>query len=445
MSHFALNLQPIQKRLAALLIVAGLLLGQAHIAYAADAPQAAPSEQRFLVQFAPELTPEARDAAIAQMGAELVGWMPQIHVAELRLPAQADGAMTAMAMPQSADGTVTFAEADTVVSATYEPSDPDWVDATMRYGLERVQAPAAWEIITGTATVVIAVVDSGVNLDHPELAGQLVAGYDFVDNDDQPYDTTGHGTHVAGVIAAGINNGLGVTGVCPNCKVMPVRVLNNANLSSWATVARGILYATDQGARIINLSLGAQLYSETLAAAVRYATERGVVVVGAAGNNGGEAPFYPAALDGVIAVSATTTADTRWERSDFGSYIDVAAPGDLIYSTYHQLDNIFGGYTYMSGTSMAAPFVAGVAGLLLSADPTLSATQVTEAMILGADDLGAPGWDAEFGFGRVNAYGALMAPLESLAHAVDKLLTATPDEAIPTGHMLFLPALQAAN
>ncbi len=441
MPHATWNLTQVIRSLACLLVAAGFLFAHGQPLHAAPVGQAM-GEQLLLVQFAAGLSVEERDARIAQMGAQMVTWMPQINVAELRLPAQVGNMAVAAAAPSTADAAVTFVEADMVVSATaYEPSDPDRVDASMRYGLERVQAPAAWSIITGTQNIVIAVVDSGVNLDHPEFVGRLVEGYDFVERDHFPDDATGHGTHVTGVIAAGMDNGLGLTGVCPNCVIMPVRVLNAFNLGSWSSLAQGILYATDHGARVINLSLGAAEYSATLAAAVQYAVDKDVVVVAAAGNYASDAPFYPAALDGVIAVSATTMTDVRWARSDMGAYVDLAAPGDLIYSTYHDLDNIFGGYTYMSGTSMAAPFVAGVAGLLLSVEPTLSASLVTEAMILGADDLGGEGWDREFGFGRVNAYRALMAPLESLAQAVSEIVSPL----VPTKqHRIFLPSLPAS-
>ena len=166
----------------------------------------------------------------------------------------------------------------------------------------------------------------------------------------------------------------------------------------------------DNGAHVINLSLGATISSATLAAAVEYAVAHDVLVVAAAGNNSSDAPFYPAALDGVIAVGATTSGDERWARSNYGNYIDLVAPGALIYSTSNDLNNFYHGYTYMSGTSMAAPFVSGVAGLLLSANDLLTAQEVTAALIDGAEDLGATGWDADYGYGRVNATGSLRLP-----------------------------------
>lgn len=366
-----------------------------------------------LVQFVEGTTPEMRDALVAEMSGELVTWMHQINVAEIRLPVVADAVMAGTmvaALPSSAGGMVIYAENDLVVEAVAIYNEPDINDEQMSYGLDQVGAISAWDVIIGSQEIVIAVVDSGIKLDHPEFAGRLVAGYDFVNDDDQADDDMGHGTHVAGILAAALNNGQGVAGVCPNCRLMPVKVLNENNLGSWSQVAQGILYAVDNGARVINLSLGATISSATMTAAVEYALDNDVLVVAAAGNNSSDAPFYPAALDGVIAVGATTFSGERWERSNYGSTIDLVAPGAMIYSTYNDLNNLYHGYTYMSGTSMAAPFVSGVAGLLLSANDTLTAQQVTAVMIDGAEDLGAAGWDADYGYGRVNATASLRLP-----------------------------------
>lgn len=397
------------------------------------------TDPHVLVRFDAGTTPEMRDAVIAQMGGQLVTWMHQINVAEVSLPAQ--NGMVASAQPFMGNEAVTFAEADLQVSATsYVPNDPDFSDATMRYGLDDVQALDAWDVITGSPEIVIAVVDSGIKLDHPEFVGRLAPGYDFIDNDDQPNDESGHGTHVAGVIAAGLDNKQGLAGVCPNCRLMPVRVLNDRNLGSWSQLAKGILFAVDNGARVINLSLGSSISSETLSVSIEYAVERGVVVIAAAGNYGSDKPFYPAASVGVIAVGATTIDGERWSKSDFGSYIDLTAPGDLIYSTYNKLDNLYHGYTYMSGTSMAAPFVSGVAGLLISMEPKLTAAEVTAALEKGADDFGPTGWDADYGHGRVNAYTSLTSLVQGSVGPGD---TDGDDEGLPSTDslMLFLPTL----
>lgn len=392
---------------------------------------AAPADVSVLVRFQPDTDEATRQAMITGMGGEMVVWMPQINVAEVRLSSEGGiGVASAASAPFSGRADVVFAEVDLPVTGVYVPNDPDFTVADRAYGFEQIGVFEAWETTQGSGAVVIAVVDSGVKLDHPAFAGRLTAGYDFVNEDDLADDDVGHGTHTAGIIAAAIDDGAGMAGVCPHCRIMPIKVLNAANVGSWSDLARGIIYATDHGADIINLSVGAPVPSQTLEAAINYALDHDVIVVAAAGNLAGETPFYPAALDGVIGVSATTAEDVRWDRSNYGSYIDLAAPGDLIYSTYYQLDNLFGGYTYMSGTSMAAPFVSGLAGLILSIDPALTRTDVMQMLYDGADDLGPAGWDAEYGYGRINAANTLSTQV--LANAVD----------VPTqGFRVFLPAL----
>jgi subtilisin family serine protease len=200
-----------------------------------------------------------------------------------------------------------------------------------------------------------------------------------------------------------------------------VKVLNHNNIGSWSHLAQGVLFAVDQGAQVINLSLGASIPSETMAAAVQYALDHNVVVVAAAGNQASDAPFYPAAMEGVIAVGATTPTGELWTRSNYGSFVDFVAPGSLIYSTYFDLNNIYHGYTFMSGTSMATPFVSGIAGLMLSANRDLTTAEVMAGMAEGAQDLGAAGWDASFGNGRVNALAALMSPAAGVAEKLGSL------------------------
>ena len=381
-------------------------------------PASPPYAQTLLVQFNEGTTDVARDQLIAEMGGELLTWLAPIRVAEIRIPNGDVPALTS----QVAAGLITFAEENAVVSAAHVPNDPDFGDEMMSHGLHQVEALDAWDVVTGSHEIVVAVIDSGIALGHPEFAGRLVPGYDFINDDADAQDDSGHGTHVAGIIAAALDNDEGIAGICPQCRLMPVKVLNANNLGSWAQLAAGIIFAVDNGAQVLNLSLGASISSETLASAVDYAVQSGTIVVAAAGNYGSDQPFYPAALDGVIGVGATNIKGQRWAKSDFGKNIDLVAPGEIIYSTYHDMDNLYRGYTYMSGTSMAAPFVSGVAALLLSAAPTLSAADVQEAMIWGVEDLGTPGWDIDFGYGRINAMRALMAPVEGLVEAVGEIV-----------------------
>ena len=173
---------------------------------------------------------------------------------------------------------------------------------------------------------------------------------------------------------------------------MPVKVLNQRNGGTWGTVSKGILFAVDNGADVINLSLGATITSTTLISSVQYALDKGVVIVAAAGNMASSSPFYPAAVPGVIGVSGTDSQDQYWPVSNYGDYIDVSAPAVNIYSSYYDLVNT-SGYAYMSGTSMASPFVSGLVGLILSRRPELTVDEVTDLLAKTAKDLGDPGRD----------------------------------------------------
>jgi len=387
-------------RLLAVIVIAAALFAPLP-AQAQAVPVADPAT--YLIQFHPTVTEAERAAWIINAGAVEVDWMDQINVAEVKFEAN-PSAIAASAADMTV---VSFIEADAVVTGDHTIADPAFLDPIQGYGLLIVKAAAAWNVTAGISTTIVAVVDSGINPTHPEFAGRLVPGYDYVNGDDDPTDDHGHGTHVAGTIAAGID-GVGTVGMCPQCSLMAVKVLNQNNAGTWGLVAKGILFAVDHGARVINLSLGAAVSSPTLESAVAYAEENNVVVVAAAGNSNSNLPFYPAAIPTVIAVSATNKADERWALSNFGDYIDVAAPGDGVYSTYHNFVTT-GGYAYMTGTSMASPFVSGLAGLVISRKPDMAAADVAALITGNADDLGTAGKDAYFGYGRINAYRTMVA------------------------------------
>lgn len=376
--------------------------------------------QTVLIQFKESATESERAAFIATINGQLVHWLPQIHVAEVQLLNSADAsddfqkesaAEVAQSRWQAAGRNLQFIESvenDVVVEGTYLPNDPDIANQVRTYSLQTTHTLEAWDYTRGSSAVIIAVLDSGINPNHPEFRDRLLPGYDMVNDDNEPNDDHGHGTHTAGIVAAGIDNGMGMAGVCPNCSILPVKVLNQNNAGTWSGVAQGILYATDHGARVISLSLGASVSSNTLETAVNYAVAHNVLVVAAAGNMGVERKFYPAALDNVMAVSATDANDQRWVLSNMGDYIDVAAPGHAVYSTYNDLANYYSGYTYMSGTSMAAPHVAGLAGLLLSQKPERSAADLYQVITTTADKLDNVNYDSYMGYGRINALRAVM-------------------------------------
>ncbi|MEZ4862957.1 MAG: S8 family peptidase [Caldilineaceae bacterium] len=370
----------------------------------------------ILVQFDTTTSESDRLQLIATMQGEVVRWLPQINVAEVRLQTEtpqevenmAATAQRRLAQVARTLPSIRYIENNNVlVEGAYTPNDPDIQIEERGYGLRLTHTLAAWDYTTGSEAIIIAVLDTGLALNHPEFAGRIIPGYDFINNDGDPSDDHGHGTHTTGIVAAGIDNQMGMAGVCPQCRILPVKVLNQNNAGTWGGVANGILYATDHGARIINLSLGAAVSSPTMEAAVAYAIQHGVLLVAAAGNMGVERDFYPAALDGVLAVSATDAHDKRWILSNIGGYIDVAAPGSAVYSTYNDLNNYYHGYNYMSGTSMAAPHVTGLAGLLLSQKPTRTPGDLYTLITSTADKLGSATRDAYVGFGRINAERAL--------------------------------------
>ncbi|MCH7591731.1 MAG: S8 family serine peptidase [Planctomycetes bacterium] len=273
-----------------------------------------------------------------------------------------------------------------------------------------IDAPEAWDIHTGDlGTVTIAIVDSGVT-PHAEFAGRMVAGMNMINNDPLlTDDDCPHGTLVAGVAAAEGGNGIGVAGVTWGANIMPVKVLQGFGfdcIGSRTNVARGIVWAVDHGADICNVSIEILEGAEDLELAVIYAVESGVLVVSAVGNNpsaGDHVVRFPAAYSGSMAISATDNRDQLAWFSRYGNEVDVAAPGGCIWSTSND-----GGYTQLSGTSFSAPHVSGLAALLKSLDPTLTNIELRNLITSTADDLGAAGWDSQFGFGRINAYSAVL-------------------------------------
>jgi thermitase len=274
-----------------------------------------------------------------------------------------------------------------------------------QWGLQKIQGPQASDINTGSAAIVVAVIDTGVDLKHPDLQGKIIAGRNVLRPDDPPQDDGGHGTHVAGTIAATLNNSIGIAGVAPGVSIMPIKVLRSSGAGRDSSVATGIRWATDNGARVINMSFTGTDASSALTEAVAYAASRNVVLVAAAGNERSSTPNYPAATESAIAVAATDTSDRRAFFTNYGNWIDVSAPGTRIVSTYWDRGS---SYQSDSGTSMAAAHVSGVAALLLSVRPGLTTAEVEGILKATADPTG----DAELGAGRINAARALAAALQ---------------------------------
>src|ERR1051326_910456 len=301
------------------------------------------------------------------------------------------------------DPEIEFAERDGIARAAFLPNDA-YVVPGNEWHLQKIQAPQAWDYTAGAADTIIAILDSGVNAEHPDLFGRILPGYDFISDDSDPSDDFGHGTAVAGTAVAAGNNSIGVAGVAFGCVVLPVKVVDSSGFASYSCVAEGIKYAVDGGARVINLSIAGDTASATLQSAIDSAWSNTVVVVAAAGNNGDSSPQYPAACAHVVAVSATEPDDSLASFSSYGNFVALSAPGDNIWTTQRDLSNPYGAWR---GTSFASPIVASAAALIAAANPTLSNTQIVSLLETGTDDLGIPGYDSSFGFGRVNVFRAV--------------------------------------
>lgn len=260
-----------------------------------------------------------------------------------------------------------------------------------------VRVTTAWDVTHGDPSLVIAVLDSGID-PHPQLAGRILPGINVPDNTTITADEcSGHGTHVSGILAAAGNDGIGVAGMTWNTKLLPVVIVNGCN-GFEANVATGLIWAADQGANLVNMSLQFYLGGTPLRDAVAYAHAQGAVMCAATGNNGNSVIAAPARWSQTIAVAATDNNDIRASFSNFGAETDVSAPGVNVWSLAPS-----GSYTYKSGTSMSVPHVTGLAALLWSARPTLTHLEVRALIEQGVVDLGAAGRDDFYGFGRIDA------------------------------------------
>lgn len=329
---------------------------------------------------------------IPQIGVQIVGLAPGLSVGP------------AIGFYQH-NPNVEFAEPDYLVAPALTPNDPYFHYCQL--GLQWMGAEQAWDITTGSPSLLIAVLDSGVDFTHPDLRGRLVAGWDFWDNDADPTDTYGHGTAVTGVLGAVTNNGLGIAAVSWRNPVLCVRIGDLETTSGL--IAKGVTYAADRGARAINISSAGPSYSSSEASAVDYAWNKGAVVVAAAGNSGTSTPQYPAALPRVVAVSGVD--DVLVSYSNYGSWIDVCAPCNS------QTTSLGGWISLVGGTSISAPFVTGLFGLVFSVNPALTPQQAVDIVTETATDLGDPGFDIYYGWGKINIYQAVLAASQSVPPA----------------------------
>jgi len=331
---------------------------------------------------------------------------------------------------------VVYAEPNRIARAQFTPNDTwyaqqwahDNTGQAVRYGGGTVGTPdcdtdtnEAWDLQTGSSSVIVAIIDTGVDTGHPEFAGRVVAGYDYVNNDSNPADDNGHGTSCAGIALGAGHNAQGIAGVAWGVRLMPVKVLSASGSGSYTAVANGINFAANNGAKILSLSLGGGA-SSTLANAVNYAYGRGCAIFCAAGNSNRSSLDYPAAYSNTIAVGALSPCNQRkstsscdgetWWGSNYGSGLEFLAPGVRIHTTDIRGSGGFGSGDYITdfnGTSAATPHAAGIGALVWSQNPVLTNAQLSSVLTASCDDLGTSGYDAQTGYGRMNAFRAVQA------------------------------------
>jgi subtilisin family serine protease len=320
---------------------------------------------------------------------------------------------------------VKWAGPNLLLHVTSLPDDPEY---PQQWAHPQANAPAGWEITTGGSQIVIAVLDTGVDLEHPDLQGKLVPGRNFYNTEPTAHDKNGHGTHVAGIAAALTDNGVGIAGVSWGARIMPVRVTDSRGAAPTSVVVNGINWAVANGAKVINMSLGSDRPNAPLAEAVANAQAAGVLVVASSGNSAVVTPFYPASLPGVLSVGATGPDGSRTSYSNYGPTLDLLAPGgartmepsgilstvptyDVYLNTHPPFINQ--GYDYLAGTSMAAPYVSGLAAMLWSMNLDFSPLEVSQMITSTVKDLGSAGWDPQTGYGLIDAGAAAAAALAS--------------------------------
>ena len=371
--------------------------------------------------------PEDGPAAAAADGLEVIAELGS-DADEMPLLVSTEGQAVATVLAElNADPAVDYAEPNYVVGLTDEPSQGELTNlpadtgatavsvndprSAEQYSLDRMQVRSAWGLSPGGASVV-AVLDTGVQFDHPDLAGRLLTGHDFVNNDTNASDDNGHGTWVSGIIAANPNEAYGMAGISWNDRILPVKIMGREGTGDTSDLTSGIIWAANHGATVINMSVGGFPTSQYVQDAVNYAWNKGAVLIGAAGNNRREETFYPASFANVVSVSATQADDEFANWSSYGSKVDVSAPGATIlttncYTCTYGAHDTWGSHTKISGTSFAAPNVSGVVALIRGRYPGEGPAQIVNRLLASVDDMGYPGWDNRYGLGRVNAASAV--------------------------------------
>ncbi|MEM3518476.1 MAG: S8 family serine peptidase [Nitrososphaerales archaeon] len=360
----------------------------------------------LIIKFKPGVSEQYKLELLNSLGLEIKDEIPQTQV--LTVSSSKENLQYIKSILLS-NPLIDFVEEDFKIPPSIIPNDQYY---SSQWHLEKIQASKAWDISTGDPNVIIAVLDSGVDPNHPDLSSKLIQGYNFYDNNYNTSDVYGHGTKVAGVAAALTNNFIGVSSISWQCSIMPLRVTDTNGYAYSSLLAKALIYAADRGAKVAVISFaifGGSMISD----AAKYFMDKGGLVIAAGGNDNS----YHSDPDNpyIISVSATTSSDSRASFSSYGPYIDLSAPGSSIYTTIRG-----GSYGSVSGTSFSAPLTAGLAALIFSANPSLSPTQVEQIMKSTAIDLGDQGYDVYYGYGRIDALGALTLASNSVIYRDDE-------------------------
>ncbi len=366
-------------------------------------------EKEMLVKFKEGIEEDEKKSIHRELGGQRKDFIKGIGVELIKIPGE--GFFEKILDKYNSSQKVEYAEANIIYSIVSYKLPDQYEDVyemkNNQWGLERINSHYGWEKETGLEETVIAIIDSGIDYDHPDLAPNMWVdpeneshGYDFVNEDYDPMDEHGHGTGVAGVAGAESSED-GIVGVCWKNSLMALKVLDDEGEGNSGDLSSAIIYAADKGAHVINISLGGD-YSKTVENAVDYAYEKGVFLAAASGNSGEDSVTYPAALDNILAVGASNRDDERADFSNYGESLDVVAPGVGILSTGLEKE-----HEELHGTSMAAPFVSGLAALIVSRYENLglewSPQELKEIINSNARSLGDQGWDEETGYGIVDA------------------------------------------
>jgi len=388
-------------KLLTIVMVLGLLLsivGFAAPVSTVDAKGNNTIADRLLVKFEPGMSGNDKAQVHSQVGGKVESVISGIGVHVVTVP-RGQGA-TKSAAYRLKKG-VRLVEADGVAQVADVPDDPYFNE---QWGMTKVQAPQAWDITHGSPDVIIAILDTGIDMNHPDLADKIVADVNFSDSPTSDYNGHSHGTHVAGITAAITGNGIDVAGLGYDCSLMNVKVLDDRGSGYYSDIASGIIWAADNGADVINLSLGSETPSAILEDAVNYAWGKGIVVVAAAGNNDSTTPFYPAYYANCIAVGGTDESDGKASWSNYGHWVDVVAPGTNIYST---MPVGLQAFSYSSGTSMASPHVAGLSGLVFSLVTDSNGNGRLNDEVRSRIESTCDRVKMRVAYGRINAYRAV--------------------------------------